>query len=147
MVFLKTEEVLALNGGTFHHSNIIEIFGDGFFYYGYNEQKCYINFRECRTNWVNYVNDSPDFKETELQDTDTKIVGWRNSSELYVEFFSEPRTRFVFTYRRNFWQWLLGKPSTKGIRAYIELAETLVKLGWKMDDRAADKKDFSFKLL
>jgi hypothetical protein len=53
----------------------------------------------------------------------------------------------VFTYRRNFWQWLLGKPSTNGIRAYIELAETLVKLGWKMDDRAADKKEFSFKLL
>ncbi len=136
-----------MNGGTFHHRNIIEIFADGFYYYGYNEQKCYINFRECRSNWVRYVNESPDFPETDLEDTATKIVGWRAPSELYVEFFSEPRTRFVFTYKRNFWEWLLGKPSAKAIRAYIELTEELIKLGWRMHDRESEKKEFSFKLL
>jgi hypothetical protein len=136
-----------LNGGTFHYTNIIEIFGDGFYYYGYNEQKCYINFRDCRSNWVQFVNQSPDFSEKYPEETATKIVGWHSPSEMYIEFFSEPRTRFVFSYKRNLWEWLLGKPSAKGIRAYIEVTEKLVKLGWKLHDRRNSKKEFSFKLL
>ncbi len=127
-----------LPGGIFHHANITEMFADGFYYHGYNEKKGYINFRECRMHWVKFVNESADFAETALQETDTKVVGWCDASGpmLYVEFFSEPRTRFEFDYRRNLWEWLLGRPAKRSIKEYIELMERLIKLGWKLHDRS-----------
>lgn len=129
-------------GGIFHHSKIKEVFADGFYYYGYKEQIQYINFRECRMHWVRYVNESPDFEQTDLEETSTKIVGWRDPSArpLYIEFFTEPRTRFTFEYRKNFWEWLLGKPAKREIREYIAMVETLVKHGWQTYDRSLQKK-------
>ena len=131
-----------MTGGTFHHSSIKEIFGDGFYYFGYNEKIEYINFRDCRMHWVRYVNESPAFPETDLEDTHTKIVGWRDPSAqpLYIEFFTEPRTRFVFTYRKNFWEGLLGKPAKREVKEYIALVEKLVKQGWQTYDRSEQKK-------
>lgn len=48
----------------------------------------WIDFARCHQNWQAYRADAP---------TDRRYVGWRNTGNvLDIEFFTEPRTRFVF---------------------------------------------------
>jgi hypothetical protein len=56
----------------------------------------FIDFAMCRANWVRFVNESAEFATTNLGEDESRCVAWRDAFHAppYIEFFTEPRTRF-----------------------------------------------------
>lgn len=72
--------------------DIITVTQGGLLYYDHDDRVMWIDFEECNINWrVNAaVHGGGD---------DDRYVGWRNTTPgtvLDVEFFAQPRVRFVF---------------------------------------------------
>lgn len=79
-------------------SNIIEINKDMMTYANENGNQQYIDFNECRSNWVKHVNESNNYITlagewvNNISESDTRCVGQRDwfSEKPYYEFFVNP---------------------------------------------------------
>lgn len=68
---------------------------DGLEYIDEDGKHQYIDFRVCNKSWIqNHVSD-----RDEISSFDRKCVGWRkvDAEPPYIEFFTEPPTRFEFS--------------------------------------------------
>lgn len=96
-----------------------------------------ISFRECRKNWVAYVNGSDEFHVTDLIEDQTKCVGWRDFFHTlpYIEFFSEPRVRFVFNDSNHIFKIIWNKRvSRKETKHFLKLQTRINEVGWTTYD-------------
>src|SRR5687768_13932017 len=67
-------------------------------------EEVFIDFRECRTNWVWFVIESDIWPHvTQLNEEDSTCVACRDAFDhpAYFEFFTEPRTRIEFHKSRS----------------------------------------------
>lgn len=120
-----------LYGKEVHHNNIKEITPEGL-YYLEEGRIHFIDFIECRRNWVNYVNSSNDFKTTSLKENESKCVAWR--CMLQIEFFCEPRIKIIIPYKKTIWERITRKNSRKSSLIYIDLLNQISKNGWSTFD-------------
>jgi len=119
----------------FEGNKILSITSDGLVYLDDQEEK-FIDFKTCRRNWVQYVNHSGDFKTTGLSERDTTCVAWRDffSKPPYIEFFTQPRTRFEFFAPPTFFERLLGRPARGWVRDFIDMQLQIGSAGWASFD-------------
>jgi len=71
--------------------HIISVTTHGLLFYDENEKVSWIDFKTCNRNWQT--------SRSQLTQIDERCVGWRNTRDgtlLDVEFFSDPKVRFVF---------------------------------------------------
>jgi hypothetical protein len=120
----------------FHHSSIVKVHRKGITYKDENNELLEIDFYECRRNWIKYVNTSEEVVADDLSEDSTNCVAWRDifASPGYIEFFELPRIRFQFNDRRNIYEWLLKKQSSKGRNHFIKLQIEIQELGWTTYD-------------
>lgn len=120
----------------FHHSRIKGITINGLSYMDDQDKEVYIVFSECRSNWVNYVNASNSFEGNNRSIESTNCVGWRDAFAIpmYIEFFTVPRARFVYPYRRNFIEKLRNLNSGKAYALFKETNSLLKRHGWNTFD-------------
>lgn len=96
----------------FDISCIIEISKTGLTYSNHNGDRCFIDFYNCRRNWVNYVNESKKFITWEgepfrnISESGTNCIGQRDwfSEKPYFEFFDNPIVRFEIRPQKRFWE-------------------------------------------
>jgi len=121
-----------------HHSSIVQISSEGVYYKeSLQEAIKRISFRECRKNWVAYVNESDEFHTTDLIEDQTKCVGWRDSCHMppYIEFFSEPRVRFVFNDSNHILNKIWNnRVSRKETKHFLTLQTRINEVGWTTYD-------------
>jgi hypothetical protein len=120
----------------YHHSSIVKIDTEKIYYKDKDNVVQTIDFYECRKNWVRHLNESDDFQVTNLAEDETRCVGWRDifHSPSYIEFFSEPRIRFVFHDRRSILEWVKGRKSSKGRRHFLSIQYKIKEAGWTTYD-------------
>lgn len=125
-----------MNRYVHHHRQIERITSDALFYK--NEQGCQqrIDFEACRNGWVDFVNRSEEFAVTDLKPEQTRTVAWRDITDepAYIEFFTEPRTRFIFPYKRTLLEWMLPMYSSKKYRYFSEISNAIARRGWQTFD-------------
>jgi hypothetical protein len=119
-----------------HHSVIISIDKIRLIYTDFEGNQAQIRFDECRKNWVNYANSSTEFEKPDLKEEETCCVGWRDAFDKtpYIEFFTEPRARFVFPYKRTFYEWFRKLHSRKGYKYFRATCNELEAHGWSTFD-------------
>ncbi|WP_116190828.1 hypothetical protein [Paenibacillus taihuensis] len=118
----------------FHHSRIKVINTDGLSYLDDQDREIYIDFAECRNNWVNYLNASDSYEGDNRSIELTKCVGWRDAFAIpmYIEFFTVPRTRFVYPY--SFIEKLRKLNSGRAYAHFKETANLIKRNGWSTFD-------------
>src|SRR5689334_17759805 len=94
--------------------NIIEITSEGLTYMDENGENQFIDFAVCWQHYLNTWNDPiklQQFKEVNPSSTDEKLeenikwmrtlkeIGGRDFAIPYIQFYTEPPTRFIFTSR------------------------------------------------
>ena len=92
-------------------SNIVEINKEGLIYIDMNGSERFIDFNECRRNWVKHVNESGNYITWEgklyrnISEDNTNCVGQRDwfSDKPYIEFFTNPVIRFEIIPKRKVW--------------------------------------------
>lgn len=99
-----------------------------------------IQFEVCRKNWVNFVNFSDFFnRDTVLKENDSRCVGWCDITDEYpfIEFFSAPKTRFLFKRKSvqkfNFLN-LFSNRSINHRQAFLNMQLSVQKTGWTLFD-------------
>lgn len=112
---------------------------DGLSYVDDAGQVCLIRFTECRRNWVDFVNRSAEFPETNLTEAETKCVAWRDiigrpGAPSYIEFFASPRIRFEFHLGGTRLNRFLRNSRAKEQRHFREIASAIVAYGWTTFD-------------
>ncbi|BFT72384.1 hypothetical protein [Paenibacillus sp. P36] len=120
-----------LSGKAVHYKNIKEITPQGLYYIDEGDTH-YIDFLECRKNFVNYVNSSNDFTITDLKEIESKCVAWR--CMLQIEFFSEPRIKIIIPYKKTLWERITKRNSRKCTRIYLDLLYRIRDNGWSTFD-------------
>lgn len=120
----------------YHHKRIKGISKTGLTYLNELNQEVVIDFDECRSNWVKYVNSSGDFETTILSPDRNTCVGWRDAFDnpMYIEFFNEPRTRFIYPYKRNLYEWIRNLHGMRAYRHYRKTCTELEENGWSTFD-------------
>jgi hypothetical protein len=115
-----------------HYSSIISINNKGLAYKDSIHNLLFIDFSECRKSWVRYVNSSQEFSNQHIREEETRCVGWRDAFDKspYIEFFTEPRIRFVFPDKRILKVWYLKK----GYKKFRETCVKIEKEGWSTFD-------------
>lgn len=95
-----------------------------------------IDFRQCRKNWIKYVNESADFSRSDLKERETKCIGERNclGNPLYINLYSDPIMRIEFRYKQTISEKLLGHDSGKAYKEFRKLQDNVVKGGWTTFD-------------
>ncbi|MDQ0887857.1 hypothetical protein QFZ81_002945 [Paenibacillus sp. V4I9] len=118
------------------HQSMISINKAGLVFTDVDGNQVRIQFDDCRKNWVNYVNRSTEFDTSDLKEEETNCVGWRDAFDKvpYIEFFSEPKTRFLFPYRRTFYEWFRNMHSRKGYKHFRNMCNQLKENGWSTFD-------------
>ncbi|MFC4777149.1 hypothetical protein ACFO9Q_10185 [Paenibacillus sp. GCM10023252] len=119
-----------------HHNRILKILNNGLLYLDENSSETFIDFEVCRRNWITYINKSEDFEITELTEEETKTIGWRDAfnKPIYIEFFSEPRTRFIYPYRRNLYEWIRNRHGMKAYKFFRKTCISIEENGWTTFD-------------
>ena len=120
----------------YHHSRILNISKTGLSFFDGHDQMILIDFEECRNNWVNYINSSEDSETIDLSPDQSVCIGRRDAFEkpIYIELFTNPRTRFIYPYKRNIFEWIRN---THGMKAYKYFRKTCIELeenGWTTFD-------------
>lgn len=128
---MSSVEYCRLNGKEVHHNSIKEITPQGLYYIDEGDTH-FIDFIECRRNFVNYVNSSKDFNITDLKETESKCVAWR--CMLQIEFFSEPRIKIIIPYKRTLLERITKLNSRKCSRIYLGLLNRISENGWSTFD-------------
>ncbi len=97
---------------------------------------CSFSFAECRRNWTNYVNTSADFQTTVVSEQTTYCVAWRDffASPPYIEFWTEPRTRFEFHKPQSWLEWLRFPDTRRWRKDFLALQHQISSVGWKSYD-------------
>lgn len=115
-------------------SREVSFSGEGITYRDENNTEVFIDFGACRANWVSYVNNSNEFESRNISENDTKCVALRDicGNPPYIEFFSEPRTRFVFLLSRLDQLFRRGKVN----REFLEMQDAIRKAGWSSFDNS-----------
>lgn len=87
----------------------------------------FIDFEECRKNWVEYVNKSEDFSVNNLSVNETKCIGLRNmiNKPPYIEFFTDHKVKIEFKFSTFC---LLPH------KAFTELQAKITEIGWNTYD-------------
>ncbi len=118
-----------------HHDRILCMGKDGLTYLAHNNNKVTICFKECRENWIKYLNEYEDFIDKRYEE-ETICVGWRNlfSQPSYVELFTDPHLRFIFLYERTLWERLTKRSSRKKISNFLYLQNRINECGWTTFD-------------
>ena len=107
---------------------IIQITHSGIEYVDSTGNNHFIDFEVCKENWNNYSLESQDFEFSDTFDVQkSRCIGRRNSlgNPLFIEFFTEPITRFEFRY--TFFR-------RKAMKAYFALYQAIIKAGWQLFD-------------
>lgn len=83
----------------YHKKTILTINEQGVHYLNEQDIEQFIDFNICRKNWVLFVSSGEDFKGKNITEDDTNCVGQRDMFNIppYIEFFTNPRTRFEFS--------------------------------------------------
>ena len=125
-----------MNCIVYSHRRIIEVTSKELLYNDNNDQIRNIDFYECRKNWVKYIHESNDFEVNDLTEEKTNCVGWRDIFDKppYIEFFCEPKIKFIFNERRTLFEWLINKNSSKSNKYFIKLQYEINEKGWKTFD-------------
>jgi hypothetical protein len=94
------------------------------------------SFTECRSNWANYVNTSQEFSATTVTEQTTLCVAWRDffANPPYIEFFSEPRTRFEFQKPQSWFEWLRFPNARRWREDFLILQHRIHAVGCKSYD-------------
>ena len=97
---------------------------------------CSFSFAECVPNWVNYVNASEQLQATTITEQTSDCVGWRDffANPPYIEFFTEPRTRFEFHKPQSWFEWLRFPNARHWREDFLELQHEISAAGWKSYD-------------
>jgi hypothetical protein len=121
----------------YRSTTIVALDRDGLTYRDSAGREHVIDFTDCRRNWLHYVQTSGDFPDATLCSLDdTTGVAWRDVTgrPAYIEFFTEPRTRFVFTSRRSLLDRLLFQRSSAWIAEFHALQLRIGRAGWTSFD-------------
>ncbi|GMK48852.1 hypothetical protein PghCCS26_59820 [Paenibacillus glycanilyticus] len=96
------------------------------------DKEIFIDFFECKNNWVNFANESDSFEGNHRSAESTNCVGFRDAfaDPMYIEFCTVPRTRFVYPYRKNFIEKLRKLSSGKAYVLFKETNDLIEKYGW-----------------
>jgi hypothetical protein len=121
----------------YHHKNIINIGNLGLEFVNSSGENHFIDFNECKVNWIEYVNTSGQFSGgTSFKVEESVCVGWRDicSKPSYIEFFTKPRLRFIFPYKRTLVEKLFNTYSKKEYREFSKLQQQIIENGWSTFD-------------
>ena len=104
---------------------ITKILPDGIYYINTNGAKQFVDFKECNENWLAYRKRKEtltDEQVAELRGKD-KTTGQRDihSQEAYIELFTKPFTRFVFS-------------NPTQMDEYRKVRDTMYSFGWTTHD-------------
>lgn len=110
------------------NKKIISILPEGLTYQNGEGDQIFIDFEECRINFLKWLQKENERTDEEMKNLNekTKCVAVRNAFEepRYIEFFTEPRVRFEFKK-----SWI--KDSYK---EYRSLNTKIIEAGWKTFD-------------
>jgi len=105
--------------------NIVKVTSEGIHYISQSGQQTFLDFNDCNENWLLYR------KKTDLLNDEQlltlrkkdKTIGQRDISDKqkFIEFFTRPFTRFVFSI-----------PEQE--EAYKELRDSIREFGWTTFD-------------
>lgn len=120
----------------FTTSTVLDVTTQGLQYLDDTGTGQFIDFPACRHTWVSYVNTSPDFTATNLTEHETSCVAWcdAGAAPLYIEFFTEPRTRFEFFAPRTLLERLVRRPGYGWSRHVRDLHQRIIEVGWTAYD-------------
>jgi hypothetical protein len=95
-----------------------------------------INFANCSHQFAKYILESGDFPHRSAHPSSNRCVAIRNTAANppYIEFFSEPRTRFEFEQPQN---WLIGllQPAKRHWYSdFLEVQRQINAVGWTSYD-------------
>jgi hypothetical protein len=95
-----------------------------------------IDFYECRKNWIHYMNNSNEYTISNLTENDTVCVAWRDAfhNPPYIEFFTDPKIRFIFPYKRSFYEWVRNLHSSQGYNYFRRTCIEIENNGWSTYD-------------
>lgn len=116
----------------YNKKRIVNITQQGIRYLDETGAEYLIDFDTCRRNWVAYVSQGTDFTPKEMTDAETVCIGWRNSiaQPPYIEFFTEPRTRFEFL--ETLFDRIFDRDKCR--RNFQTLQQKILDAGWKTLD-------------
>ncbi|NIK68644.1 hypothetical protein EV294_102355 [Paenibacillus sp. BK033] len=115
-----------------HHSRIKNITSCGLAYFNDQHAEVLIDFMECRKNGVLYLNRSDLFEGEDRSIHSSSCVGLRDAFDnpMYIELFTEPRTRFVYPYRSSFLKIIGNLRSRRAYAQFRKTNDSLTKHGW-----------------
>lgn len=116
-------------------SRIVNISCTGLTYVDDLGNHCFINFSDCRRNWVNHVNTTNAYSRNDLSKKDTKCVGERDicPNPKYFTFYCNPKVKFVFQCKDNFVVRLFRFQS-KSSRNFLKIQFSINSVGWSTFD-------------
>jgi hypothetical protein len=121
----------------YQKNTVVKIDVNGMVYLNGDGYEKYIDFMECRKNWLDYVKESGEFPESNLRNLEDSVcVAWRDvmGKPAYIEFFTSPRTRFIFTSRRSILDILLFRKSQAWVKDFHEVQLLIGRIGWSTFD-------------
>jgi hypothetical protein len=120
----------------YHYSSIKVINTRELIFIDQNHEEKHIHFTECRDNWITYVNHSHEYATNNLTRNDTVCVAWRNafSKPRYIEFFTEPKTKFIYPPKKALYEWMRKFCSDSGYKAFRKTCIDLENNGWTTFD-------------
>lgn len=109
----------------YHHDRIQGIEREGLLYIDDEGRERTIDFEACRRNWMVHSGQS-----------ESRCIAWRDnrSEPPYIEFFSDPKIRFTFPYKRTWREKWRRRPSELGERYFKATVEALNREGWTTFD-------------
>lgn len=110
-----------------HFGRIKEIIKDGIFFVDEENEKHFIDFKECRKNWVEFAKNSDEMSCTDLKEDETNCVGWRNciGKPSFIEIFSNPRVKFVLSCEQNIFEKLFRRESKKCYQEFYKVQKSI----------------------
>lgn len=115
-------------------SRITNIDFEGVTYIDDLGSNCFIDFNECRRNWMKIVNNTKEYNRHELSEKYTKCVGERDisSNPKYFVFYGNPTVKFIFSCKDSIIVRLLNQ--SKSIKNFQRVQYAIKSSGWSTYD-------------
>lgn len=125
-----------MNTRVYNYKNISKVDRTGIEYVDSKGEKQFIDFENCKDNWVRYVNASGDFWGYRSTKEEVSCVGWRDiyAEPAYIEFFSNPKIKFIFPYKKTIFGKLIKAYSGQMYREFNKLQQQIIEGGWTTYD-------------